>query len=95
MTFAWMGWTLPTALFFAFIALALITLGVLTRLAPNNAPRVGILRVATQRGDRFFLSLLGASFIHLAWIGLMPKDSILWIATAISVVYAGLVFRFV
>ena len=66
MTFVWMGWTLPTAIFFAFIALALVTLGVLTKLAPNNQPRVGILGVATQRGDRFFLSLLGAAFIHLA-----------------------------
>lgn len=95
MTFAWMGWTLPTALFFAFIALALITLSVLTRLAPNNEPRVGILGVATQRGDRLFLSLLGAAFIHLAWIGLAPKDLTLWIATAASAVYAALVFRFV
>ncbi len=94
MTFAWMGWTLPTALFFAFIALALLTLGVLTKLAPNNEPRVGILRVATQRGDRFFLSLLGSAFIHLAWIGLMPEDLPLWIATLASVVYAALVFRF-
>jgi predicted small integral membrane protein len=95
MTFAWMGWTLPTAIFFAFIAFALITLGVLTKLAPNNEPRVGILGVATQRGDRFFLTLLGAAFIHLAWIGLMPEDLHLWIATLASVVYAGLVFRFV
>ena len=60
MTFAWMGWTLPTALFFAFIALSLVTLGVLTKLAPNNQPRMGVLGVATQRGDRFFLTLLGA-----------------------------------
>lgn len=94
MTFAWMGWTLPTALFFGFIAAALLTLGILAKLAPNNEPRVGILRVATQRGDRFFLSLLGAAFIHLAWIGLAPKDLSLWFATLVSVVYAALVFRF-
>jgi predicted small integral membrane protein len=95
MTFAWMGWTLPTALFFGFIVLALITLGVLAKLAPNNEPRVGLLGVATQRGDRLFLALLGAAFIHLAWIGLMPEDLPLWIATLASVVYAALVFRFV
>jgi predicted small integral membrane protein len=94
MTFAWMGWTLPTGLFFGFIALALITLSVFTKLAPNNEPRIGVLGVATQRGDRFFLSLLGAAFIHLAWIGLAPKELTLWIATAASVVYAALVFRF-
>jgi predicted small integral membrane protein len=56
---------------------------------------MGVLGVATQRGDRFFLTLLGAAFIHLAWIGLVPKDAPLWFATAASVVYAGLVFRFV
>ena len=94
MIFAWMGWTLPTGLFFGFIALALVTLGVLTKLAPSNEPRIGVLGVATQRGDRFFLSLLGAAFIHLAWIGLAPKELTLWIATAASVVYAALVFRF-
>ena len=94
MSFAWMGWTLPTGLFFGFIALALVTLGVLTKLAPSNEPRIGVLGVATQRGDRFFLSLLGAAFIHLAWIGLAPKELTLWIATAASVVYAALVFRF-
>jgi predicted small integral membrane protein len=94
MTFAWMGWTLPTALFFGFVALALLTLGILARTAPNNAPRVGILGVATQRGDRLFLSLLGSAFIHLAWIGLMPEDLPLWIATLASLVYAALVFRF-
>lgn len=95
MTFAWMGWTLPTALFFGFIVLSLVTLGVLTKLAPDNQPRIGVLGVATQRGDRFFLTLLGAAFIHLAWIGLVPKDAPLWFATTASVVYAGLVFRFV
>ena len=94
MTFAWMGWTLPTALFFGFIALALLTLGILAKALPTDAPRVGILGVATQRGDRLFLSLLGSAFIHLAWIGLMPEDLPLWIATLASLVYAALIFRF-
>lgn len=26
--------------------------------------------MATTRGDRFFVSLLGAAFIHLLWLGL-------------------------
>lgn len=94
MTFAWMGWTLPTALFFGFIALTLLTLGLLAKFVPGNAPRIGILGVATQRGDRLFLSLLGAAFIHLAWIGLAPKDLSLWFATLASAVYAAFVFRF-
>ena len=91
----WMGWTLPTALFFVAIALILAAFGVLAKLAPRNAPRVGVLGIATQRGDRLFLTLLGSAFIHLAWIGLMPADLPLWFATIGSLVYAALVFRFV
>ena len=28
-----------------------------------------MLRIPTTRGDRLFISLLGAAFIHLAWLG--------------------------
>lgn len=94
MTFAWMGWTLPTALFFGGIVAALVLLGFLAKLAPNNEPRVGLFGVATQRGDRFFLSLLGAAFIHLGWIALAPVEWPLWAASVAAVVYAAAVFRF-
>ncbi|MDP3738848.1 MAG: DUF2160 domain-containing protein [Hyphomonadaceae bacterium] len=94
MSFAWMAWTLPTTLFFVAIALLLTGMGVLAKLAPRNEPRVGILRIATQRGDRLFLSLLGSAFIHLAWIALAPAALPLWMATMASLVYAALVFRF-
>ena len=95
MNLSWMAWTLPTALFFAGIVLALTTMGVFARVFPRNEPRVGILGIATQRGDRLFLSLLGSGFIHLAWIGLAPAGLPLWIASLASLVYAALVFRFV
>jgi predicted small integral membrane protein len=94
MTFAWMGWTLPTALFFGAIGLGLLILAALARLTPHNAPRRGLFGVATQRGDRFFLSLLGAAFIHLAWIALAPAEWTLWPASLAAVVYAAIVFRF-
>ena len=95
MNFSWMAWTLPTALFFTTIALLLTGMGVLARLAPRNEPRVGVLGIATQRGDRLFLSLLGSAFIHLAFVGLAPASIPLWTATLGSLVYAALVFRFV
>jgi predicted small integral membrane protein len=95
MNFSWMAWTTPTALFFTGIALALTTMGILARVFPRNEPRVGILGIATQRGDRLFLTLLGSAFIHLAWIGLAPDATPLWFASLASVVYAALVFRFV
>ena len=50
--------------------------------------------VATQRGDRFFLTLLGAAFIHLGWIALAPAEMPLWFASIAAVVYAAIVFRF-
>ena len=94
MNLSWMAWTLPTALFFGTIALLLVGMGVVAKLVPNNDPRVGVLGIATQRGDRLFLSLLGSAFIHLAFIGLAPNDLPLWIATLVSLAYAALVFRF-
>jgi predicted small integral membrane protein len=94
MNLSWMAWTLPTALFFGTIVLLLAGMGVVAKLAPRNEPRVGVLGIATQRGDRLFLSLLGSAFIHLAFVGLAPDDLPLWIATLASLVYAALVFRF-
>jgi predicted small integral membrane protein len=94
MSLAWMAWTPATAAFFLVIALLLIGMGVWQALSPRNAPRAGLLGLALQRGDRLFLSLLGAAFIHLAWIGLAPETAPLWIATILSAIYAVLVFRF-
>lgn len=95
MTFSWMAWTLPTALFFAGIVAVLILMALWQRAEPKNHPRVGILGIATQRGDRLFVSLLGSAFIHLAWLGLVPAALPLWGASLTSLVYAALVFRFV
>lgn len=94
MDLAWMAWTGPTGLFFGGIALVLAGMGLWQTLAPGNQPRVGVLGVATQRGDRLFLSLLGSAFIHLGWIALRPDEAPLWIASVASLIYAALVFRF-
>jgi predicted small integral membrane protein len=102
---AWMAWTLPTAIFFALLAL---TLAVMTWLAIAypEAERVGILRIPTTRGDRLFISLIAAAVIHLVWIGLVGIDAIatvpigegielssLWLATVISLGLAVAIFR--
>ena len=93
MSFAWMAWTMPTALFFATIAVLLVGMGVWERLRPGGAPRRGILRIKTHRGDRLFITLLGAAFIHLAWLGLVGHD--VWAASILSLLYAAAVFRWV
>jgi predicted small integral membrane protein len=102
---AWMAWTLPTAIFFALLAM---TLAVMTWLAIAypEAERVGILRIPTTRGDRLFVSLILAAVIHLLWIGFVGTDAIatlpigegvelssLWLATVISLVSAVVIFR--
>lgn len=102
---AWMAWTAPTAIFFALIA---ATLAVMTwlGLAYPETERVGVLRIPTTRGDRLFISLIAAAVIHLVWIGTVGNDALatlpvgegieissLWLATAISLLMAIVIFR--
>jgi predicted small integral membrane protein len=103
---AWMAWTLPTAIFFAALALTLATMTVLAVRYPE-AERVGILRIPTTRGDRLFLSLIAAAVIHLLWIAFVGSDPVatlpigeegleisnLWFATLISLASAVAIFR--
>ena len=88
---SWMAWTWPTAIFFLTIFGLLALMGVWEYARPGGSPRVGILRFETTRGDRLFLSLLVAAFIHLAW--LWGTDLELWWATIISVGVAAVIFR--
>ncbi len=47
----------------------------------------------TTRGDRLFISLLTAAYIHLAWLALFGTP--LWGATGTALVLAVLIFRYV
>jgi predicted small integral membrane protein len=87
-----MAWTWQTGLFFAVIAALLLLMTALAVWRPETE-RVGVLRLATTRGDRLFISLLGSAFIHLAWLGFVGPD--LWPALGLSLIYAAAVFRFV
>lgn len=93
MDLSWMAWTWPTAIFFIAIALMLIGMTVWEFVAPGGAPRVGILRFETTRGDRLFVSLLGSAFICLFWLAIGGED--LWWALVLCLVYALAVFRWV
>jgi len=102
---AWMAWTPPTAIFFVLIAGTLLMMTWLA-LAYPETERVGLLRIATTRGDRLFISLIAAAVIHLVWIGTVGTDTIatipvgegvevssLWLATLLSLVSAVAIFR--
>jgi predicted small integral membrane protein len=91
MSLSWMAWTWQTAIFFAVIALLLVGMGVWERYVPGGAPRRGILGIGTTRGDRLFISLLLAAYIHLVWLAATRLP--LWGATAIALIAAVFVFR--
>ena len=90
MDLTWMAWTQPTAIFFLFIASSIAVLSAWEYFSPGGAPRMGLLRFETTRGDRLFISLLGSAFICLAWLGMV--DANLWWAVAICVAYGLVVF---
>ena len=104
-SFAWMAWTVPTAIFFVLLATTLAVMTWLAAVYPETE-RVGILRIPTTRGDRLFVSLIMAAAIHLLWIGLVGTDTVatlpvgeglelssLWLASVISLVSAVAIFR--
>jgi predicted small integral membrane protein len=84
MDMEWMAWTLPTAVFFIGIFLMLTGMAIWEVVSPTIERR-GLLPMATTRGDRLFIGLLGAAYIHLAWLGLTELP--LWIASIISLVW--------
>jgi predicted small integral membrane protein len=90
--FAWMAWTWQTALFFVVLFGLIALMTVLAVMRPEK-PRRGVLRIATTRGDRLFITLVGSAYIQLAWLGLSGPP--LWGALALCLVYAFAVFRWV
>ncbi|EHJ91536.1 hypothetical protein KUC_3086 [Vreelandella boliviensis LC1] len=85
-----MVWTVPTAIFFSSIAAMLAGMTVWEILSPT-IERKGFLPIATTRGDRLFISLLSAAFIHLGVIGFTSLS--IWIALAVSAVWLLVLMR--
>ncbi len=86
----WMVWTIPTAIFFAVIAVVLVGMTVWQLAAPSPERR-GFLPIPTTPGDRLFVGLLVSAYVQLAWIGM--TDASLWGALAISLVWMAVVMR--
>ena len=76
MSLEWMAWTLPTGIFFGLIGLSLVCLTVLEVKVPTKKVK-GLLPMATTRGDKFFISLLGSAFIMMAVLGLTTLSPII------------------
>jgi predicted small integral membrane protein len=90
MSFEWMAWTLPTAVFFIVIALMLTAMTAWQVVAPSPERR-GFLPLPTTPGDRLFIGLLGSAYLHLAWIGL--TEASIWIIFVVSLVWLVAVLR--
>ena len=87
----WMSWTLPTAIFFASIGAILVAMTV-WELRSASIERRGFLPIATTRGDRLFIGLLGSAYLHLLVIG--ATDWNIWVASGLSLVWLLVVMRF-
>ena len=87
---SWMAWTLPTAIFFCTIALLLVGMTIWELRRPTRETR-GFLPMTTTRGDRLFIGLLSAAFIHLAWLGAFA--SLLPLASVVSLLWAAALMR--
>jgi len=87
---SWMAWTWQTAAFFVAIGLALLLMTLLEIVRPTISTQ-GFLPIKTTRGDRFFVSLLSAAFIHLAWLGTIGEALV--IASVLSIFWAALLMR--
>jgi len=85
-----MAWTVQTAAFFICIAVALAIMTFWELRNPTETAR-GFLPMATTRGDRFFISLLSAAFIHLFWLGTFSGPIL--IASLLSIVWAVVLMR--
>ena len=86
----WMAWTLPTALFFAVIGSLLVGMTVWELRSPC-IERKGFLPIATTRGDRLFIGLLGSAYLHLLVVG--ATDWSVWVASLLSLFWLFAVMR--
>jgi predicted small integral membrane protein len=86
----WMAWTSLTATFFCSIGVLLIGMTVWELRVPSLARR-GFLPIATSRGDRLFIGLLGSAFLHLLVIG--ATDWSIWVASLVSLVWLLVLMR--
>jgi predicted small integral membrane protein len=87
---AWMNWTPTVVVFFVVIAMILSVMTVYEIVLPCTE-RKGFLPIETTRGDRLFIGLLSAAYIHLAFLAV--SDITLWAALAVSVIWLLVLLR--
>ncbi len=91
MDFEWMAWTMPTAVFFITIAAMLAGMAIWEVVSPTIERR-GLLPIATTRGDRLFIGLLGSGYLAIAWMGLTEWN--LYLSIPVYIGFIALVIRY-
>jgi len=86
----WMVWTTPTTVFFVVIAAMLASMTAWEVISPT-VERKGFLPISTTRGDRLFIGLLCAAYIHLVVVGFTPLS--IWLALGASVLWLLILMR--
>jgi predicted small integral membrane protein len=99
--FGWMVWTTPVAIFFTCIIAMLAGMTVWELKSPT-VERKGFLPIATTRGDRLFIGLLGAAYVNLMFVGLrknmiewfnLEQEPTIWIGVGLSMVLLVFIMR--
>ena len=87
---SWMAWTWPTA---TVIALIILAIAVLTVMDVRRPPigRKGFLPIPTDRGDRFYIAMLGLIAINLTWWGVTDASALFGLA--LSLLWWGVTMR--
>ena len=93
MGLSWMAWTWQTAAFFGAIAALLVLMTVLEIRRPGGNARDGVLGLRTTRGDRLFISLLVAAYVHILWLFFFGMP-LTW-AIVISLALAAAIWKWV
>jgi len=86
----WMAWTWPTG---AVIALIIAAIAFLTVMDVRRPPvsRKGFLPIPTDRGDRFYIAMLGLLAINLTWWGVTDVSPL--IGLGLSLLWLGVTMR--
>jgi len=88
----WMAWTPATFILFCVLFIVIAVIGVLEGFKyKDGLERKGILGLTTTLGDRLFITLLGTSYIFLAWLGIVGQP--VWWPVAISLLWGVFCFR--
>ena len=81
-----MAWTPATLAVFVGIFAAIALIGLLAGFKfRDGLERRGVLGLTTTLGDRLFITLLGSTYIFLAWLGLVGMP--LWWPLGLSIAW--------